>query len=397
MDNKEITEALTSKTGVHVSLDYFRATFELDILDMAEEEIMVREEVYDIAAFLGISKNEVNERNYKKDKYKYMFELGSEIELGMIGPKSAAGIPTCSIHLRGQGCREYEARCPDNNWKDFLKYFLLEKDAKPTRVDIAIDDFDGDKVDMNWIEEKLKKKQFVSCFKHKYHKIHGCEEEGFSLELGSRNSSCQLVIYDKLKEQTIKKKKEVNQKYWVRYEMRFFHEKAHKLALELLLALDGKLHGIDNKTGDEAFIAFANCVFMGILDIKSDNNFDINHQCDVETDSKWNAFLNDASKWKISPEVNRSNCWNSKQNSVKRIMPNYFLVLWLQAQQNSYHFTTLILRDFLEYYDKLYTKAQKNLSNTYLAENGLEKVDDTKLDDIKANIENELEERKLPF
>lgn len=396
LENKNINEALPSKTGIHVSIDYFRASFELNIIDDSEQEIITREEVMEIANFLGVPEDEVNERNYKKDKYKFMFELGKEIELGMIGPRSASGIPTCSIHLKGQGCREFEARTK-KNWLEFLNYFLLVKNAKPTRIDIAIDDFDGDKVNMQWLEDKLKRKQFVSCFKHKYHKIHGCEEEGFTLELGSRNSSCQLVIYDKLKEQTIKKKKEVNQTYWTRYEMRFFHEKAHKLSLELLLALDGKLDGFETTSYDEAFVKFANSVFLGILDIKKENNFDVNHQCDVETDERWLDFLNTKDKWKIISEVNKDSSWSSKQNSVQRIMPNYFLILWLLAKENSYYFTTLILKDFLEYYDKLYSSAQKKLCNTYLVENGIEKINDARLDDIKNNLETELEERRLPF
>ena len=103
---KEVHEAPPSKTGTHVSFDYFRATTEIEILESAEEEILVREYVIKLAEKLNITRVEIIERQFKKDKYKYMFELGPEMELGMIGPKSASDLPTCSLHLKGKGCRE---------------------------------------------------------------------------------------------------------------------------------------------------------------------------------------------------------------------------------------------------------------------------------------------------
>lgn len=394
---KEVYEAPPSKTGTHVSFDYFRATTEIEILESDNEEIIVREYVYELASKLNILKVEIIERQFKKDKYKYMFELGPEMELGMIGPKSASGLPSCSLHLKGKGCREYEARNPDKGWDYFLNLMLIDYKAKPTRIDIAVDDFDGDVVTLPWVEEKLKKKQFTSCFKHKYHKIHGCEEEGYSLEMGSRTSSCQLVIYDKLKEQTIKKKREVNQTYWTRYEMRFFHEKAHKLALETLLAMKGKLDFITSKIPSLAFLEYVNSVFIGVLDIKEDNNYDIMHQCDVPTDPLWKKFVHDATKWKVIPETNKTSSWITKQTSVKRMMPSYFLTQYLLAGKNFYHFNTLILRDFKEHFEKLYTNSQIKTLNIYAMENGLELIDDDKLHQIEEELEAELEERLLPF
>lgn len=394
---KEVHEAPPSKTGTHVSFDYFRATTEIEILESAEEEILVREYVIKLAEKLNITRVEIIERQFKKDKYKYMFELGPEMELGMIGPKSASGLPTCSLHLKGKGCREYETRNPDKGWGYFLKLMLVEYNAKPTRIDIAVDDFDGDVVTLPWVEEKLKKKYFTSCFKHKYHKIHGCEEEGYSLEMGSRNSSCQLVIYDKLKEQIVKKKKEVNQDYWIRYEMRFFHEKAHKLALEMLLAIEGKLSFIIEKDADKAFLEYVNSVFIGVLDIKEDNNYDIMHQCDVATDPLWMEFVHNAEKWKVIPETNKTSSWITKQTSVKRMMPSYFLTQYLLAGKNFYHFNTLILRDFKEHFKKLYTKSQLKTLNIYSMENGMEPINDDKLHQIEDELDNELKERLLPF
>ncbi|MGM9971491.1 MAG: replication initiation factor domain-containing protein [Anaeroplasmataceae bacterium] len=396
MIEKLVNEAPPSKTGRHVIIDYFRATFELLVVDSNDEEIVVREKVFEIAEFLGVQKGEVCERTFRRDKYKYMFDLGPEMEIGMIGPKSRDGIPTCSIHLRGKGCREYEARNPNKTWKHFFEFMLVDNAMKPSRIDVSIDDYEGKDVTIPWLLEKLNKKQFTSCFKHKYHKIHGCDEEGFSIELGSRTSTCQLVIYDKLKEQK-KKNKEVNQDYWVRYEMRFFHEKATKVAHEILASFGANRDqngDIDEATG---FLKYVNSLLLGVLDIKEDNNYDVAHQCDVKTDSKWNEFLYSPEKWKVVPEINRENRWKNKMVSVKRTMPNYFLVQFLKANCNPYMFTTYLLQDFREYFDKLHSKAQLKIVNDYLIDIGIEPIDDKKLYEIESILDFAIEERKLPF
>ena len=395
MEENEINEVPPSKTGKHIIIDYYRGSMELLVPESSDEEIVVREKVYEIAEFLGISKSEVSERSIMKNKYKYMFDMGPEIELGMLGPKSRNGIPTCSLHMKGKGCREFEARNPKKTWRDFFEYTLVDLGMKPSRLDVSIDDYDGDGVTIPWLLKKLGKKQFTSCFKHKYHKIHGCDEEGFSIEMGSRTSSCQLVIYDKLKEQE-KKKKEVNQKYWVRYEMRFFHEKADKVAHEILESFRSNEDSKDSD-GVRGFLLYVNSLLLGVLDIKEDNNYDIAHQCDVETDPLWKEFLYQADKWKVIPQINRENRWESKLLSVKRTMPNYFLVQFLKANCNPYMFTTYLLEDFKEYFSKLHSKQQLKIVNDYLIDMGMEPIDDKKLYEIESILEFELEDRKLPF
>lgn len=399
MEENKINEVPPSKTGKHVIIDYYRGSMGLLVTEADDEEIVVREKVEEIANFLGVSKSEIVERQIMKNKYKYMFELGSEIEIGMIGPKSRDGLPTCSLHMKGKGCREFEARNPDKTWGDFLEYTLLDLGMKPSRLDTSIDDYDGKEVTIPWLLNKLNKKQFTSCFKHKYHKIHGCEEEGFSIEMGSRTSSCQLMIYDKLKEQ-LKKKREVNQKYWVRYEMRFFHEKAVKVATDILesFRVNGdRSNNTSQSDGIRGFLFFVSSLLLGMLDIKKDNNYDIAHQCDVETDPLWKEFLNTTEKWKVVPEINRENRWKSKMLSVKRTMPNYFLVQFLKAKCNPYMFTTYLLEDFKEYFSKLHSKQQLKIVNDYLIDMGIEPIDDKKLSEIESVLDFELEDRKMYF
>lgn len=82
----------------------------------------------------------------------------------MAGPKSKAGWPTCSIILKGTGCREFERLNPDKTWYDFILFFITILNANPTQIDLTVDDYDGEYFDFNWIKAKLDKGNFTSTF-----------------------------------------------------------------------------------------------------------------------------------------------------------------------------------------------------------------------------------------
>ena len=83
--------------------------------------------------------------------------------------------------------------------------------------------------------------------------------------------------------------------------------------------------------------------------------------------------------------------------SVKRTMPNYFLVQFLKAKCNPYMFTTYLLEDFKEYFSKLHSKQQLKIVNDYLIDMGIEPLDDKKLSEIESVLDFELEDRKMYF
>ena len=95
----------------------------MKLFDSKFEKKKVEELVKVITDFLNIK--DYNERLYKKDRYRYVYELGESIELYMAGPKSKAGWPTCSILLKGSGCREFESLNPDKTWYDFILFFII--------------------------------------------------------------------------------------------------------------------------------------------------------------------------------------------------------------------------------------------------------------------------------
>ncbi|MBR4496103.1 MAG: replication initiation factor domain-containing protein [Acholeplasmatales bacterium] len=379
---------------IEIKPDYLRASIELEVTDQEFEEEIVNDKKIEIANLLGVNEDEIGERDHHKERYKYMFELGDSMEVGMLGPKNARGIPTCSIHLKGQGCRDFETRNPNKNFVELLRELKYGQNATFSRIDTAIDIYKKEILDMEYLESKLKKKQFISSFKKKYYKKHGCPEEGESIEMGGRDSPCQLVFYDKLLEQKAKRH-DVDKDYWLRCELRFRHEKADQFVTELIAAYDGKLKGINN-IGMPAVEAFIKSVLLGILDIKEDNNYDMDHQYLVNTDSKWANFTG-TQKWSVDATGRKETSWNKKEDVMSHSLPSYLLTKYMIAGCNPYQFTTAMVDVLYKSLSKFEEKKNRKAVNIYLRENGLPPLDDETYLKLKEKIKEDYEERRLPF
>ena len=379
---------------IEIKPDYLRASIELEVTDQEFEEEIVNDKKIEIANLLGVKEDEIGERDHHKERYKYMFELGDSMEIGMLGPKNARGIPTCSIHLKGQGCRDFETRNPNKSFVELLRELKYGQNAIFSRIDTAIDIYKKEILDMEYLESKLKKKQFISSFKKKYYKKHGCPEEGESIEMGGRDSPCQLVFYDKLLEQKAKRH-DVDKDYWLRCELRFRHEKADQFVTELIAAYDGKLKGI-NKIGMPAVEAYIKSVLLGILDIKEDNNYDMEHQYLVSTDSKWASFTG-TQKWSVDATGRKETSWNKKEDVMSHSLPSYLLTKYMIAGCNPYQFTTAMVDVLYKAITKFEEKKNRKAVNIYLRENGLPPLDDETYLKLKEKIKEDYEERRLPF
>ena len=379
---------------IEIKPDYLRASIELEVTDQEFEEEIVNDKKIEIANLLGVNEDEIGERDHHKERYKYMFELGDSMEVGMLGPKNARGIPTCSIHLKGQGCRDFETRNPNKSFVELLRELKYGQNAIFSRIDTAIDIYKKEILDMEYLESKLKKKQFISSFKKKYYKKHGCPEEGESIEMGGRDSPCQLVFYDKLLEQKAKRH-DVDKDYWLRCELRFRHEKADQFVTELIAAYDGKLKGI-NKIGMPAVEAYIKSVLSGILDIKEDNNYDMDHQYIVNTDSKWASFTG-TKKWNVDATGRKETSWNKKEDVMSHSLPSYLLTKYMIAGCNPYQFTTAMVDVLYKAITKFEEKKNRKAVNIYLRENGLPPLDDETYLKLKEKIKEDYEERRLPF
>lgn len=106
------------KHGIHISFDYFKCSFPLIVrkeeLSLAE----VKRLKIEIAKFFNVAEEEITPAYIPK--YSDSYCLGENIILATGGPEFGNGFKSCYLELKGKGCREYEVRCPNKDWKDLL-------------------------------------------------------------------------------------------------------------------------------------------------------------------------------------------------------------------------------------------------------------------------------------
>jgi DNA relaxase NicK len=255
---------------MEVKIDYFSVTFPLDCDSNDNVLFKVHEMVALISEYLNIQGFEVNKEMYAQNNFRYQYTLGEAMTLRLDGPLDDSYQKTCHFELKGEGCREFELRNPDKDWRDLILFFV-SINGKFKRIDIAIDDYKGDFIQLEYLYQKMKKHCYTSIFKSNP-KPMGTLEDGLTIQFGSNKSDTELVIYDKLHEQ-LGKRKVVNKEYWVRYEMRFRHRNAESIACLLIRDY-------------EKLMMIANQQLYRILDIKEDNSYSIRDQARVATDDK---------------------------------------------------------------------------------------------------------------
>ena len=250
------------------------------------ELLVVEDTTRFIVEELGYSMDDVIKDDYSLNRFKYQYTIASSITLRLIGPELKSGHHSCQLELKGEGCREWECHNKDKTWKDFLELFIVKLNANVTRIDLTIDDYEGKDVDLDFIRYKMDNNFYTTTFRDKKYIIHGNDLYGYTLALGSHDSTQELCIYEKNKEQR-RKKGYCVQPYWLRYEMRYRREKAYDVAMNLV--------NLDYDKYSEFFYG----LLYQMLDLKQDNTYDDNNQYKIATDSRWTSFLNNVSKCKL--------------------------------------------------------------------------------------------------
>ncbi|WP_320443621.1 replication initiation factor domain-containing protein [Bacillus cereus] len=173
----------TWESGLRACVDWLEATFKivstnqliLDILQMKIDDF-----------FLAGGKN----------GYKQSLQCGS-IAIYFDG-REDMGI---HLEMKGRGCREYESY-GKNTWKELLQS-IFKHQGSYTRLDVAVDDFDG-LFTIKGLVRKIKNKELVSKFKKARNvediEIKTGEVRGVTLYFGSGKSDIQIRMYDKLSE-----------------------------------------------------------------------------------------------------------------------------------------------------------------------------------------------------
>lgn len=368
---------------MHLVIDYFTATFPFICYEDEMELKIIDELIMLITEFLSFKKEDAIKEAYSQNRFLHQYLIGEFIIVRFIGPELKSGYRSCSIELKGQACREFESMNEKKDWIDFLDFFVIRLNANPTRIDIAVDDFEGNDVNLQWIKNKLDLKQYTTSFKKKYYKLHGCEEEGWSLQFGSHNSSQMLVIYEKLKEQ-LSKGIECNQKYWLRYEMRYMKDKAYNVCLSLI------------KQGKTNMQNYIYSLLYQMLDIKIKSNYSENELYKTDTDPKWLAFLNNVEKGTIEKYKIKSTSYLSYIKWASPRAALYFIMTYFDCDSNFEQTVTRLAENGLEGFNKIDKRILKNI-NQFRREKGFSKLTEDNIESHKKKIENIIFERKLPF
>lgn len=372
--------------NIEIKIDYFSATFPLDVDSKDSTMFKVHEMVRLISTYLNIKNFEILKSKYAQNNYNYQYSLGEYIILRLDGPMNDSYQKTCHLEMKGEGCRDFEIRNKDKTWINLI-LFMAELNARFKRIDIAIDDYKGENVNLSWLLDKFKKKHYISVFRSPM-QPHGTLESGLTIQFGSTDSPIQLVIYDKLAERK-KRNKSTDKKYWVRYEMRFRNETADRLVFQLCKEAD-------TKSKKPHLQEFAFKQLYRILDIKEENNFEAKSQYLVKTDSKYSNFLQNVEKG-ILPKIEEtiSKTFEDYMKAASPYISTWLLVRYLSVLKDPYLFELEIFK-FMKN-ELTLSKRRFQRLNIFLNQMNLKTIDDEEMALLKVEFEGIIDEKELPF
>ncbi len=207
--------------------------------------------------------------------------------------KNANNRYSINLLLSGQACREFE-NFMDGNWNDLLS-FLLANGAIVKRIDIALDDFQANEIDIYELEPYIQKDDYL-CPMQSVQVIwsralkNGVKTSaGYSITFGSTGSN-QLQIYDKRLERDAAGQPDLHTDVWYRYELRFAKEKAQAVAEKYITC-------VQENTSHE-FMTFTSELLFMTLDIKIRSKTD-SDKYRWKTLPAWLKFLDNVKKIKL--------------------------------------------------------------------------------------------------
>ncbi|OPX01408.1 replication initiation factor domain-containing protein [Geobacillus sp. LEMMY01] len=201
----------TSSIGLRACVDWVQATFPASLSDR------------EIIEFIGLDFGDF--RKIDAGKYGYTFHYRSGHIALYGGGREDMG---WHLEITGQGCREYERIGKD--WDVLFGQILFC--GRFTRVDLAIDDFEG-YFSLGTVEKKVKKAELTSRFRQA-RVISGYQlaDGGVlskTVRFGSDDSRISVIMYDKRLER-LSAGKQVDVDFWQRTEIRMRDERAQAAA-----------------------------------------------------------------------------------------------------------------------------------------------------------------------
>lgn len=201
----------------------------------------------------------------------------------MTSPDSKKGI---LLELKGRGCRQFERylAAQGRDWYRFLRQ-VKEEGGVLKRIDLAINDGIG-LLDIPWLIEKWKKKEYVSIFRSFDRHESGSdiperdsEEKGMgnTFYCGSMKSEIYFCIYEKDYEQFVKNGITLeNAEVKNRFEIRLKNERAEQAVSDLL----------EHENPGKTAFGIINHYFR-VVESRDEEK----PSKDWKTDSKWQRFI----------------------------------------------------------------------------------------------------------
>ena len=288
-------------SNLEIHFDYLSFTFPLgkDYINKANQVM------YELCQLFNFDfENELHHQDYTFNNYNQEFIMGVNVrfryggeatkmkvvEVDAKGNEKEEVYYSAQLELKGSGCREIEAH-GFNDYIALFRYILLDLKGRATRCDIAIDDKSGDTLTQSYFLKKIRALEFTSIWKGKGATPRFEISEGTTVYLGSDSSDRILCVYDK-KAERIVRHENFEGDYWIRFEMRFFKQKAAELSYFIL---DNELDEIG---------AYACELLRGMIDLKKPSKKDTN-KSRWESDATWLLFLNNVQKTKFSVSPKR--------------------------------------------------------------------------------------------
>lgn len=386
-----------NKYEKRVLIDWLSVTFDWVMVDSDFGRYVLDVNNVDFLHLIRILNGGKEVVSYDKGKgngYQQSIAVGEHIRFfyGSETTRTSEGKYTVNLVITGQGCREFES-FNNGSWEELFSFLLTKGIVNLNRLDIAIDDFDAEEIDIYDLYSYIRSGHYVSPLAkfqiiESGRKLSSSEElsysEGFTITLGSPGST-QLQIYDKRLERDVKNQQDLNTPLWYRYEMRFVKEKAlHVMKLYLL-----NVKNNDSK----AFMKYARELLFSMLDLKvvNDNKSNLS-MC--ETYHKWLDFLDAVEKidLRVKHEINTS--LEKTKVWYDRSIKSSNLDLFMSMGENDY--LNFIYEGMIAAYEKFDERKLARLNNKR-KKSGLKPFT---WEDIKAHIlmlEKRFKEDDFPF
>lgn len=296
---------------VKVSIDYFKVRF---LFPYSMRDGDLKDAWTKILAAFYLTPDMECELNHGGSHYERGYQFGENFFVFSGGNQTkVGGCETSLIEMKGDTCRSFLMRAANherffkgNNdadaddpefarkvWSNAFKA-IMEFEGKVTRFDVPVDDFSGI-VPLNELKLKCLRKEYVSRMrKPNIEREIDCGDEedefakeikggkGWSFTMGRRTSPQQVCIYDKKAEIEASGHGEVLAPSWVRYESRFYGDRADELFPKLAEA-----YASDDPLAHQRFIVGCLAALIEFKEkrLSQDNTYK------SETWSKWKMLI----------------------------------------------------------------------------------------------------------